>query len=108
MQDGRLCLWSFRHASGRDFAARVVAVTFRSCLHRRCRVDCRRQGSVVFRTEKTHMTQSTYSLLESTVAPTSNCSEDVEYQNEAMSYRWTSKTAPVTSTDASKTRFFAS
>jgi hypothetical protein len=101
MQDGRLCLWSFRHASGRDFAAHVVAVTFRSCLHRRCRVDCRRQGSVVFRTEKTHMTQSTYSLLESTVAPTSNCSEEVEYQNEAMSYRWTSQTAPVTSTDRS-------
>jgi hypothetical protein len=35
------------------------------------------------------MTQSTYSLPESTVAATSSLSEEVEYQNEAMSYRWT-------------------
>lgn len=35
------------------------------------------------------MTQSAYSHPQSTVAATSNCSAEVEYQNEAMSYRWT-------------------
>ena len=66
----------------------VITIAFFSCPHRHCRVDCRRPGPVVFRTEKTHMTQ-TYSPPKSTIAATSSRSEEVEYQVEAMSYRWT-------------------